>query len=104
MKQYPTQSIKKKRIWFAEREYDLLEFLDDNEGLSIDQISKKLGWNSSLVNHYISKLEEKGLVKTKIEIVNHRSQKKVYINEETGVKDMLDLKEIDPKVLEEFKL
>lgn len=49
MKQYPTQSIKKKRIGSAEREYDLLEFLDDNEGLSIDQISKKLGWNSSLV-------------------------------------------------------
>lgn len=100
----PIQALEKKEMMSAEREYKLLEFLDDNDGLNIYQISKRIGWNPSLVGYYVSELEKKNLIRTKVEIESNRSQKKVYIKRESGIKDMLNFKEIDPRILEEFDI
>jgi len=102
---FPTeaQALKKEALP-EEREYELLEFMDGNEGLSIRQISKKLGWDQKLVSYYVSSLEKKGLVRMVEEIENNELQKKVYVNRELGIKDMLNLDEIDPRVLKEFNI
>jgi DNA-binding PadR family transcriptional regulator len=52
----------------------------------------------------VSRLEKKGLVRMIEEIENNEQQKKVYVNRELGIKDMLNLDEIDPKVLKEFNI
>ena len=66
--------LEKKEIISEAREYELLEFLDNNEGLNIYQLSKRLGWDQNLI----------------------------YINRKSGILDMLDIDEIDPRVLVEF--
>ena len=102
---FPTEDpALKKEALPEEREYELLKFLEDNEGLSIYLISKKLDWDSNLVSHYVSRLEKKGLVRIREEIENNELQKKVYINEELGIRDMLNLDEIDPRVLKDFNI
>ncbi|MBK5191394.1 MAG: MarR family transcriptional regulator [Methanosarcinales archaeon] len=97
------QALKKEALP-EEREYELLEFMDGNEGLSIHQISKKLGWNQKLVSYYVSSLEKKGLVRMIEEIENNELQKKIYVNKEVGIRDMLNMDEIDPRVLKEFNI
>ena len=97
------QALKKEALP-EEREYELLEFLDGNEGLSIRQISKKLGWDQKLVSYYVSSLEKKGLVRMIEEIENNKLQKKIYVNKEVGIRDMLNMDEIDPRVLKEFNI
>jgi len=102
---FPTQAqAQKEEALPEEREYELLEFLDDNEGLSVYQISKKLGWDSKLVRYYVSSLEKKGLVRMIEEIENNELQKKIYVNQEVGIRDMLNMDEIDPRVLKEFNI
>jgi len=102
---FPTQAqALKKEALPEEREYELLEFMDENEGLSIRQISKKLGWDQKLVSYYVSRLEKKGLVRMIEEIENNKLQKKIYVNKEVGIRDMLNMDEIDPRVLKEFNL
>jgi len=102
---FPTeaQALKKEALP-EEREYELLEFLDENEGLSIRQISKKLGWYQKLVRYYVSRLEKKGLIRMVEEIENNELQKKIYVNREVGIRDMLNMDEIDPRVLKEFNI
>ena len=51
-----------------------MEFLDNNEGLKVYQLSKRLGGD----------------------------QNSIYINQELGILDMLNMDEIDPRVLVEF--
>jgi len=102
--EFPTQAqaLKKKEIISEEKEYELLEFLDNNEGLSIYQVSKRLGWNPNVVSYYVSRLEKKDLVRTIVEIESN--EKKIYINRESGILDMLNMDEIDTRVLEEFDI
>lgn len=92
--------LEKKEIISEAREYELLEFLDNNEGLNIYQLSKRLGWDQNLVGYYVSRLEKKNLVRIEIE----NNEKKIYINRESGILDMLDMDEINLKVLEEFEI
>jgi hypothetical protein len=49
-------------------------------------------------------LEKKRLVRMIEEIENNEPQKKIYVNRELGIKDMLNLDEIDPRVLKEFNI
>ena len=51
--------LEKKEIISEAREYELLEFLDNNEGLNIYQLSKRLGWDQNLAGYYVSRLENK---------------------------------------------
>jgi len=90
--------LEKKEIISEAREYELLEFLDNNEGLNIYQLSKRLGWDQNLVGYYVSMLENKNLVRVELE----SNEKKIYINRKSGILDMLDMDEIDPRVLVEF--
>lgn len=90
--------LEKKEIISEASEYELLEFLDNNEGLNVYQLSKRLGWDQNLVGYHVSRLEEKNLVRIEIE----SNEKKIYINRESGILDMLDINEIDPRVLVEF--
>ena len=90
--------LEKKEIISEAREYELLEFLDNNEGLNIYQLSKRLGWDQNLVGYYVSRLENKNLVRVELE----SNEKKIYINRKSGILDMLDMDEIDPRVLEEY--
>ena len=90
--------LEKKEIISEASEYKLLEFLDNNEGLNVYQLSKRLGWDKNLVGHYVSRLEKKNLVRIEIE----NNEKKIYINRESGILDMLNMDEIDPRVLVEF--
>ena len=90
--------LEKKEIISEAREYELLEFLDNNEGLNIYQLSKRLGWDQNLVGYYVSRLENKNLVRVELE----SNEKKIYINRKSGIFDMLDMDEIDPRVLVEF--
>ena len=103
---FPTEAqvLKKGNVLSEEGEYELLEFLDNNEGLSVYQTSKKLGWDSKLVSYYVSSLEKKGLVRMIEEIENNELQKKIYVNQEVGIRDMLNTDEIDPRVLKEFNI
>jgi DNA-binding MarR family transcriptional regulator len=93
-----SEVLEKKEIISEEREYELLEFLDNNEGLTVYQLSKRLGWDKNVVGYYVSRLEKKNLVRIEIE----NNKKKIYINRESGILDMLDIDEIDPRVLVEF--
>jgi DNA-binding MarR family transcriptional regulator len=97
---YSTQILEREDP-LIEKEYALLEFLDNHEGLSIHQISKIFGWNQELVTYYVSRLEEKKLVKTIVE-ESGGDERKVYINRISGIKDMLNPDEIDQRVFEEF--
>ncbi|HUV03166.1 MAG TPA: hypothetical protein VMW67_06990 [Desulfobacteria bacterium] len=97
------QALKKEEST-EERVYELLEFLDDNEGLSIYQISKELGWDHDLVIYYLSRLEKTDLVNVIEETENNEIQKKIYVNRGSGIRDMLNLDEIDPRVLKEFSI
>jgi len=90
--------LEKKEIISEAREYELLEFLDNNEGLNIYQLSKRLGWDQNLVGYYVSRLENKNLVRVELE----SNEKKIYINRKSGILDMLDMDEIDSRVLAEF--
>jgi len=81
----------------GEEEYELLKFLDDNEGMEISQIVEKLGWEQKVVRDYVSMLEKKGLVR-----MNEGG--KICINEEVGIRDMLNLDEIDPRALKDFNV
>ena len=90
--------LEKKEIISEAREYELLEFLDNNEGLNIYQLSKRLGWDQNLAGYYVSRLENKNLVRVELE----SNEKKIYINRKSGILDMLDMDEIDPRVLVEF--
>ncbi|MBE9594803.1 MAG: winged helix-turn-helix transcriptional regulator, partial [Proteobacteria bacterium] len=92
--------LEKKEIISEASGYGLLEFLDNNEGLNIYQLSKRLGWDQNLVGYYVSRLEKKNLVRIEIE----NNGKKIYINRESGILDMLDMDEIDPRVLEDFEI
>ena len=92
--------LEKKEIISEAREYKLLEFLDDTEGLNIYLLSKRLGWDQNLVGYYISRLEKKNLVRIELE----NNEKRIYINRESGILDMLDIDEIDARVLEGFEI
>ena len=92
--------LEKKEIISEAREYKLLEFLDDNEGLNIYLLSKRLGWDQNLVGYYVSRLEKKNLVRIELE----NNEKRIYINRESGILDMLDIDEIDARVLEGFEI
>ena len=59
----------------------LYEFMNKHRGLSIYEIAKKLGWSCGKVHGIVKRLEEKGLVKTVIEIENNRVKRKVYPTE-----------------------
>jgi DNA-binding PadR family transcriptional regulator len=97
------QALKKEEST-EERVYELLEFLDDNEGLSIYQISKELGWDRDLVIYCLSRLEKVDLVNVIEETENNELQKKIYVNRKSGIRDMLNLDEIDPRVLKDFNI
>jgi DNA-binding PadR family transcriptional regulator len=97
------QALKKEEST-EERVYELLKFLDDNEGLSTYQISKELGWDHDLVIYYLSRLEKTDLVNVREETENNEIQKKIYVTRGSGIRDMLNLDEIDPRVLKEFSI
>ncbi len=97
------QALKKEEST-EERIYELLEFLEDNEGLSIYQISKELGWNHDLLIYCLSRLEKIDLVNVIEETENNEIKKKIYVNRRSGIRDMLNLDEIDPRVLKEFSI
>lgn len=53
------------------------------------------------MSYYVSRLQEKNLVKTVVG-KSGGDERKVYINRAFGIKDMLNLDEIDQRVFEEF--
>jgi DNA-binding MarR family transcriptional regulator len=97
---YSTQILERENV-STEKEYVLLEFLDNHEGLSIHQISKVFGWDHELIGYYVSRLEEKNLVKMVVG-ESGGDERKVYINRASKIKDMLNPDEIDQRVFEEF--
>ena len=97
---YSTPILERENV-STEKEYALLDFLDNHEGLSIHQISKIFGWDHELVGYYVSRLEEKNLVKTVVG-ESGGDERRVYINRVSGIKDMLNPDEIDQRVFEEF--
>jgi len=95
--------LKRKEILSeVEREYELLVFLENNEGLNIIQISMRLGWTPEQVSYYASMLETKDLVRVRDEIESH--EKIICINRESGIFDMLNMDEIDPRLLEDLDI
>jgi len=82
-----------------EEEYELLELLDAYDELSIAQIAEKLGVKEQLVKRCTSELEKKGLVN-----MQYVQGGEVYINKEVKIVDMLNLDDIDPRVLKELRL
>ena len=70
-----TSTLRKEEALSEEREYDLLNFIDTNEGLDIDQLAKELGWEQKLVSRGISRLEKKKLILIRKERVNEEVQK-----------------------------
>ena len=77
-------------------EYELLELFEAYDELSVAQIAEKLEWEEELARRCTSELEKKGLV-------NMRDGK-VCVNKEVGIGDMLNMDEIDPRVLKEFSV
>ena len=98
-----TSTLRKEEALSEEREYDLLNFIDTNEGLDIDQLAKELGWEQKLVSRGISRLEKKKLILIRKERVNEEVQK-IFVNRKSGIRDMLNLKEIDQRVLKELDI
>lgn len=80
----------------SKEEYKILELLDEYGAMSIEQIVAKLGGKEELARRCVSELVKKGLVK--------RRDEKVCINEEVKIGDMLNLDEIDPRVLKELSV
>jgi len=83
----------------SEREYELLELLEEYDVLRISQIAEKLGWKEELARRCTAELENKGLVKTQYV---HGGE--VHINKKVKIGDMLNLDNIDLAVLKEFNI
>lgn len=63
----------------------LYEFVNANRGLSIYEISERLGWNAEEVHNLVKRLEEDGLIRTD-ESEEKELKRKVY---PVGWKDLL---------------
>ena len=66
------------------KEY-LYEFVNANKGLSIYEISERLGWNAEELHNLVKRLEEGGLIRTD-ESEEEELKRKVY---PVGWKDLL---------------
>ena len=60
------------RIGFGSGHFFLLSELYDNEGLSQDELSRRVGFDKSNTSRAIAKLEEYGLVRRENDRENHR--------------------------------
>ena len=56
----------------------LYEFVNENKGLSIYEIAKKLNWSTGKVHAIVKKLESIGLIRTEITVENNRVKRRVY--------------------------
>jgi DNA-binding IclR family transcriptional regulator len=63
----------------------LYEFINANRGLSIYELSERLGWNFKVVHNLVKMLEEGGLIRTD-ESEEEELKRKVY---PVGWKDLL---------------
>ena len=63
----------------------LYEFINANRGLSIYELSERLGWNFKVVHNLVKRLEEGGLIRTD-ESEEEELKRKVY---PVGWKDLL---------------
>ncbi len=64
----------------------LYEFVNLNRGLSIYEISERLGWNVEEVHNLVKKLEEDGLIRINESEEEEKRKRKVY---PVGWKDLL---------------
>lgn len=64
--------MRMKNKWF------LYEFIDKNPGLTINELSKKINWSISKLNHYVQKLINDGMINRSSEVVNGKNQKRYY--------------------------
>jgi len=55
----------------------LYEFVNSNRGLSIYEISERLGWNAEELHNLVKRLEESGLIRTD-ESEEEELKRKVY--------------------------
>ncbi len=61
-----------------ENKYFLYEIIDKNSGLTIYDLTKKVGWSAGKINYYIKKLLKDGMIKNTISIVNGRTHKSYF--------------------------
>jgi DNA-binding MarR family transcriptional regulator len=64
----------------------LYEFVNANRGLSIYEISERLGWNAEEVHNLVKRLEEDGLIRINESEEGDEWKRKVY---PVGWKDLL---------------
>jgi DNA-binding Lrp family transcriptional regulator len=64
----------------------LYEFINANRGLSIYEISERLGWNAEEVYNMVKRLEDDGLILTDESEEEEKRKRKVY---PVGWKDLL---------------
>jgi predicted transcriptional regulator len=54
----------------------LYEFIDKNPGLTVYEMSKKVGWTIGKLNYYVQKLVKDGMINNSDKVVNGRNQKR----------------------------
>ncbi|MCW3130340.1 MAG: MarR family transcriptional regulator [Methanophagales archaeon] len=64
----------------------LYEFVNANRGLSIHEISERLGWSAEEVHDIIERLEDDGLIRINESEEGDKLKRKVYL---VGWKDLL---------------
>ena len=64
----------------------LYEFINANRGLSIYELSERLGWNFKVVHNLVKMLEEDGLIRINESEEEEKRKRKVY---PVGWKDLL---------------
>jgi len=73
-------------------EAELLLFIYENEGMSCDEIGKKVGLSFEWVSYHVENLEVKGLVEIKKGVKDKKPVSKVY-PKDLGYMDTINLEE-----------
>ena len=85
----------------AIEESELLLFIYKNEGMSYDEIGKKIGLDIGLVGYHVENIEAKGLVEIKREIEDKKPVSRVY-PKDLDYTDTINLEEWDEEDLKLF--
>jgi len=82
-------------------EAELLLFIYENEGMSYEEIGKKIGLDIELVSYHVKNLEAKGLVEIKRGIKDKKLVSRVY-PKDLSYMDTINLEEWDEEDLKLF--
>lgn len=90
--------IRRKKAW--ENKMKVYELIDSVPGLTIYDISKKLGWAPGKIEYYVKKLVNSGLIQNSTEIVNGRVHKSYTA---TKMKELINWDEMTHTSPEDIK-